>query len=98
MENIGSLRNVKCKCGEKLGLHSASACDFYALVNYKHYKTFLKAEMKVIQCYEEDDKLNAIATSSQYVGVLIKCQRCSRIILFDADEQTSDGPNYYAKE
>lgn len=76
---------MRCKCGY---LYSKVAppwrnrsVEAYAVINYRSYRTFLKSEMQACACRDANSKLHALAHSSAYVGLLLRCPRCSRLLL-----------------
>ena len=91
--NISSVRGlVKSKKPKQKGMRCICGHDFaqqtmqgrhtrqsFAVANRRDYQTFLKLEMKVLQERRgTDDRLRAIARSSEDVGSLYVCPKCSR--------------------
>lgn len=97
---------MRCKCGYDFGKKRLDECrtgvrqfTSYAVVNHEDYKTFLKLEVKVLKCRTERTKLAAIARSAEYVGCLLECPQCARLVLLRPEPQdTEDGPEYYRKD
>jgi acetone carboxylase gamma subunit len=74
--------NMRCKCG-----YSFSAAvhrnkfESFAVIDDRQYLEFLRSESKVLQARGEQATLREIARSSDYVGCLLECPECSRLLL-----------------
>ena len=93
---------MRCKCGycfsrEALeGLRkNVRKFESYAVVNSRHYMIFLRRELEVLKCHDENKKLAAIAESSQYAGSLLECPKCSRLLFLKPE--TGD-PAFYKRD
>ena len=68
-----------CKCG-----YSFSDVDrkfeSFAVVRDRDYKAFLKSESGVLASKSKQAKMRAIAHSSELVGSLMECPKCSRTV------------------
>lgn len=73
---------MRCKCGHVF--EQEADHESYALVNDKDYVKFLVAEIEVQQCADEEARQAAIARSSQYVGFVLECPKCSRLVVHTA--------------
>jgi hypothetical protein len=80
---------TQCQCGYTF----AYATPFgrrkfksFAVVNDKDYQRFLKSEVKVLAALNAEAKMRAIAKSSQYVGALMECPECKRVLLTLPDQ------------
>ena len=85
---------MRCHCGydfAKQMLKGSRAFQSFAVVNNRDYQTFLKLETKVLRARGSDAKLGAIARSSEYVGCLHVCPKCSRLLLLQPHAGASDG-------
>lgn len=89
---------MKCTCGFDFMTarltKGKDAYESYAIVNDKHYRRFLRAELKALQAPDSAAKLDAIARSAKYVGTVMKCPRCSRIQIADPAGKLS---GFYSK-
>ena len=73
---------MRCKCGHVFDQNADH--ESYALVNDKDYPKFLVTEMEVHQCTDEDARKAALARSSQYVGFVLECPKCFRLVVHKA--------------
>ena len=73
---------MRCKCGHVFDQNADH--ESYALVNDKDYPKFFVAEMEVQQCTDEDARKAALARSSQYVGFVLECPKCFRLVVHKA--------------
>ncbi len=87
----------RCLCGRELcGPHpdDLARCESYALIADADYMAFLSSEFDALRAANEKDKLGCLARSAAYVGSLIRCPDCSRLIL-----RTPQGElEYYRRE
>jgi hypothetical protein len=79
----------QCKCGYTFSY--ATPIDrrnfrSFAIISDKDYQRFLKSEVKVLAALDGETKLRAIAKSSRYVGSLIECPECKRVLLTLPDQ------------
>jgi hypothetical protein len=75
---------MQCKCGYSFSREAAKRprkFESYAVVRDRDYPALIKSEMRVLRASGEDAKLRAIARSSKYVGCLLECPKCSRLLL-----------------
>ena len=88
-------KGMRCTCGYDFAqqmLRGSRAIQSFAVVNDRDYQTFLKLEMKVLRKPQGSDaRLRAIARSSEYVGSLNICPKCSRLLLSQPGAGASDG-------
>ena len=94
-------KDMRCHCGYDFARQMLRrGCSFqsFAVVNQQDYQTFLKQETKVLRSRRGSDaRLRAIARSSEYVGCLHVCPKCSRVLLLQPG--ASDGSLVcYARE
>ena len=93
---------MRCKCGYSYShTKAAGLAEFssYILVSDKDYPAFLKSETKVLQCPDEIKKLGAIARSTKYVGCVLECPQCSRLLLLKPETDSAPAnPLFYKKE
>lgn len=93
---------MRCKCGYSFSQKitaSPRQCESYALVNDKNYQAFLKSEIGVIQAGNERTKMCAIARSSKYLGSLLECPQCSRLVLLKPNGKSPRrGPIFFKRE
>lgn len=93
---------MRCKCGYSFSQKKAAGLDefpSYILVSDKDYPAFLKSETKVLQCSDEMKKLDAIARSAKYVGCMLECPQCSRLLLLKPETDSAQiNPIFYKKE
>jgi len=94
---------TKCKCGYDFlqqQVHGGvTGFESYALIDDKNYRLFLRSEMKVIRADNEAARLRAIGRSSRYVGSVLECPKCSRLLLFKpGGDSPGGGPILYKRE
>lgn len=81
----GADENMRCKCGycfsSEMVTEDEAKFESYAVISDKDYPVFIESEIKVFQCRDERTELAAIARSSGYVGSLLECPQCSRLLL-----------------
>ncbi len=75
---------MRCKCGHVFIGDSEGAHESYALVNDRDYPVFIASEIEVQQCTDDVSRQAAIARSSRYVGFVLECPQCSRLVLHQA--------------
>jgi hypothetical protein len=75
---------MQCKCGY---LYSSVAppwknpkVESYAVIDDRTYTAFLRSEARFHACRDRKSKFQALGRSSEYVGVLLRCPRCSRLL------------------
>ena len=93
---------TKCKCGYSFLQRLAAGVtgfESYAVINDKAYQAFLKSEVTVLRSQNGTARLRAIGRSSQFVGSLFECGKCSRLLLFrPGTESLEDSPVIYERE
>ena len=91
---------MRCKCGWSFSApRNRRKFESFAVVNDKDYQTFLRLENATQRSRGEDAKLCAIARASDYVGCLLACPACSRVLLLKPSAGSSDGSlTFYTKE
>jgi len=75
---------MQCTCGYLYSKHISRGVrkfESYALVDRRDYLAFLRSEMKVLGARSAGSRLRAIARSAEYVGDLLECPNCSRLLL-----------------
>lgn len=76
---------MNCKCGYSYSNvvppWGNPEVESYAVIDDRTYAAFLKSEVQALACSNDDSKLKALARSSDYVGFLLKCPACSRLLL-----------------
>jgi uncharacterized protein with PIN domain len=81
---------MTCKCGYSFVKSTLNALekdkeephDSYAVINDKQYKKFSKAERMIWEHRKDKDKkLNVIAKAAQYVGNMMFCPECNRLVI-----------------
>lgn len=78
-----------CACGYKFAYATPIGrrkFRSFAIVSDKNYQRFLKSELSVLTALNVEAKMRAIAKSSQYVGSLIECPECERVLLTLPDQ------------
>ena len=86
LKNRSTKQNgMRCKCGYDFARHITErrrGGQSFAVVNHTDYQTFLKLEAKVLRARRGSDaRLRAIGRSSEYIGCLHLCPKCSRLLL-----------------
>ena len=78
---------MQCKCGFCFTPEMLSAnrreFDSYAVINDKAYQRFVKRELEVVVARNDPDPdahAHAVARASQYVGSIMVCPKCSRLL------------------
>jgi hypothetical protein len=85
-----------CKCGYNFAEHGQHS---YAVVNDADYPTFLQSEIKAAQANNDEDTLTGLSESSQYVGCLLECPECGRLLLIKPSSVTEDPQKeFYVKD
>ena len=70
---------MRCKCGYKFS-GADRKFEPFAVVRDRDYQAFLKSESRVLAARGEHAKMKAVARSSELVGSLMECPRCSRTL------------------
>ncbi|PCJ50139.1 MAG: hypothetical protein COA73_18580 [Candidatus Hydrogenedentota bacterium] len=87
---------MNCICSHQVvGKIDLESKGRYAVVQEDDYLEFLSAEMKVINEDDEQKKNEFILLASDYVGSLVKCPNCERLILFPPH---GDAVEFYKKD
>ncbi|SFJ44110.1 hypothetical protein SAMN05421753_12091 [Planctomicrobium piriforme] len=93
---------MHCRCGYTFPVDSAMrnpAGRSFALIDDKDYPAFLKEEKNAMLATEEEFSLRAIARSCRYVGCLLECPECSRILMLPANSlEAAAEPQFYSRE
>lgn len=74
---------MRCKCGYSFSREATKPnrkFESFAVVPDQDYQAFLKAESRVLASKIEQAKMREIARSSEFVGSLMECPECSRIL------------------
>ena len=75
---------MRCKCGYSFSGEAAKTgrkFESFAVVSDRDYQAFLKSESRVVRAENAQMKMWAIACSSEFVGSLLECPKCSRLLL-----------------
>lgn len=96
-------KSMRCHCGYDFArqMRRGGRTDrSFAVIHREDYQTFLKLEAKVLRARRGSDaRLRAVARSSEYVGSLHLCPKCSRLLLLQPGAGASDGSLVsYARE
>ena len=93
---------MRCKCGYSFSrgmTKKKRGYESFAVVSDSSYQTFLQSEIKVLRARTDHTKLRAILDSSQFVGTLFECPKCSRLLLLKPPASSSeDELEFYVKE
>lgn len=93
---------MRCKCGYSFSgeaIKRRRKFESFAVVNNRDYQAFLKSESRVLRARGQLARLRAIARSSEYVGCLLECPECSRVLLLKPSAGSSDGgATFYMRE
>lgn len=74
----------RCRCGNTFSLAAPlgrRTFNSFAVVNDKVYSRFLRAESRVLLATETASKARAVASASVFVGSLLECPECGRLLL-----------------
>ena len=82
-DRYNNFYGMRCLCGYKFSPRSEGAPPYesYAIVDNKDYGKFIKLETKITHATDGSAALAAISRSSMYVGSLLECPKCSRLLL-----------------
>jgi hypothetical protein len=75
---------MKCPCGHLFHCLSRSEKPDYlsfALIDDRDYPAFLRYEMRVLAAPTRTEKLAAIARTVPFVGTILECPCCSRLLV-----------------
>ncbi len=75
---------MTCQCGYSFAKNARTKrrqFKSYAVIRDHDYPAFLKSEVAVLGARGETAKLEAIGRSSLYVGCLMECPACARLVL-----------------
>ncbi len=90
---------MRCKCGflfsGQMMLQEPRPFESYAVIKDVEYQEFLKAEMKAARSDKPDARLRKLARSATFVGSLLKCPKCARLLLLTPGEANLE---YYQRE
>lgn len=78
----------RCRCGYTFLLApplGRRTFNSFAVVNDKVYSRFLRAESRVLRATERASKARAVASASVFVGSLLECPECGRLLLKTPD-------------
>ena len=93
---------MRCKCGylyPKELRQNFRKVESYAVVRHADYMRFLKAEAKVLGSRSEAKRLDAMLRSAPYVGVLLRCPKCSRLLLIEPEKVSPEGrASFYSQD
>ncbi len=92
---------MNCKCGYRFSKPPTGRRrkhDSFAVINDRNYPAYLKSEQRVARARSETGKLKAIAASSVYVGCLLECPECSRLLLLKPNDSSPEEKHFYVKE
>lgn len=84
-----------CKCGFVFEYFQKRKFNSFAVVNDKDYQRFLRAENRVSRAVDETEKLRAMGRSARFVGSMLECPECGRLLLIMPNAASSA---YYSKE
>ena len=70
---------MRCKCGYVFS-GTDRKFESFAVIHDRDYQAFLESERQVSAAGSEAAKLKAVLHSSQFVGSLMECPRCSRTL------------------
>lgn len=73
-----------CECGYAFSYTTSirrRQFESFAVIRDKDYQRFLKLEQKVLEAPGQETFLRAVGKSSKYVGSLIECPECGRLLL-----------------
>jgi len=93
---------MRCRCGysfSRAATRQRKKFESFAVVNDRDYRAFLKLEIKASRARSDDARLRALASSAGYVGNLLECPECSRVLLLKPSAGGPDGSaTFYVKE
>jgi hypothetical protein len=87
----------RCKCGYVFARLANRRRQFasFAVVSDQNYQRFLRAEVRVLRAADGPAQLRAIARSAKYVGSLLECPDCGRLLFASPG---GDSEAFYVRE
>ena len=77
------IKIAQCDCGYEFLAMSILTRKYrsFGIINDRDYQRFVKFEVRVAEASEPAGKLRAIAKSSKYIGSVLECPDCGRLLV-----------------